>query len=51
MAVDCVKKPGEAEAQHGTQEEHAKHNLLLQRGHEVHVGPQHGKCAQAQEQD
>ncbi len=39
MAVDSVKKPGEAEAQHCTQEEHPEHHLLLQRGHEVHIGP------------
>lgn len=42
VAVDCVEKPGEAEAEHGSQEEHPEHHLLLQRCHEVHVGPQHG---------
>jgi len=50
VTVDSVEKPGEAEAQHRPEEEHPKHNLLLERSHEVHVGPQHGQDPQAEEQ-
>lgn len=42
VAVDGVKEPGEAEAEHSSQEEHPEHHLLLQWGHKIHVGPQHG---------
>lgn len=42
VAVDGMKKPGETEAEHSSQEEHPKHHFLLQRGHKVHVGAQHG---------
>lgn len=42
VAVDGMKKPGEAEAEHSSQEEHPEHYLLLQRSHKIHVGPQHG---------
>lgn len=42
VAVDCMKKPGEAEAEHSSQEEHPKHHFLLQRGHKIHVRPQQG---------
>lgn len=51
VAVDSVKEPGEAEAEHGTQKKHPKHHFLLQRGHEVHVGPQNGVRAQTNKQD
>lgn len=51
MAVDGMKEPREAEAENGPQEEHPEHHFLLQRGHEIHVGPQHGQCAQTKEQD
>ena len=30
MTVDGVKEPGEAEAEHGAQEEHPEDHLLLQ---------------------
>lgn len=42
VAVDCMKEPGEAEAEDSSQEEHPKHNFLLQRCHKIHVGAQHG---------
>lgn len=49
MAVDGMKEPREAEAENSPQEEHPEHHFLLQRGHEIHVGPQHGQCAQTKE--
>jgi len=51
VTVDGVEKPGEAEAQHRPQEEHPEHHLLLERSHEIHVGPQHGQDPQAEEQN
>lgn len=42
VAVDGMKQPREAEAKHSSQEEHPEHHFLLQRGHKIHVGPQHG---------
>lgn len=50
MTVDGVEQPGKAETQHCSEEEHPEHHLLLKRGHEVHVGPQHGQNPQEEEQ-
>ena len=50
MTVDSVEEPGEAEAEHRSQEEHPEHHLLLERGHEVHVRPQHGQDPQEEKQ-
>ena len=50
MTVDGVEEPGEAEAEHRPQEEHAEHHLLLKRGHEVHVRSQHGQDSQEEKQ-
>lgn len=49
MAVDGMKEPRETEAENSPQEEHPEYHFLLQRGHEIHVGPQHGQCAQTKE--
>lgn len=49
VAVDCVEEPGEGEAKDGSQEKHPDHNLLLERGHERHVGPEHVHQAQTEE--
>jgi len=49
VAVDRVEEPGEGEAENGTQEEHPDHHLLLDRGHEGHVGPEHVHQAQEEE--
>lgn len=50
MTVDGVEEPGEAEAEHGAQEEHPEDHLLLQGGHEVHVWPEHGQDPQKEKQ-
>lgn len=50
MAIDGVKEPGEAEAEHRAQKEHPENHLLLQRGHEVHVWSEHGQDSQKEKQ-
>lgn len=50
MAIDGVKEPGEAEAEHCAQKEHPENHLLLQGGHEVHVWSEHGQDAQKEKQ-
>lgn len=50
MAVDCVKEPGEGQAENGSQEERADDNLLLEWGHERHIGPEHVHNAQTEKE-
>ena len=50
MTIDGVEEPGEAEAEHRSQEEHPEHHLLLKGGHEVHVRSQHGQDSQKEKQ-
>lgn len=50
MAVDCVKEPGEGQAENGPQEERAYNNLLLERGHKCHIGPEHVHNAQTEKE-
>jgi len=50
MAVDCVKEPGEGEAENGPQEEHADDDLLLERCHKRHIGSEHVHDAQTEKE-
>lgn len=49
MAVDRVEEPGEGQAEDGSQEKHPDHDLLLDRSHERHVGPEHVHQTQKEE--
>lgn len=51
MAVHRVKEPREGQAEDGAQEEQAEDHLLLHRGDERHVGPEHVEDAKTDEED
>ncbi len=45
-----MKEPGEGQAENGPQEERADDNLLLERGHKRHIGPEHVHNAQTEKE-
>lgn len=50
VTVDRVEEPGEGEAEDGAEEKHPDHHLLLDWGHERHVGSEHVHETQAEEE-
>lgn len=50
VAINCVEKPWEGEAEYGSQEEQSNNHLLLHRCYKGHVWPEHVEDSQTKEE-